>query len=614
MLSLVHDLPAEEPWKSPRLFLRQFLIKTLKHTFQGITLSIVRIRSFALSDKLKKILFTTFTISLLAFSGISRLAFAAPTSTSRLPIVQPLHRITLLDPSFDPQTVGGVPFCSSGPLGTIICYPPNFLKTAYDFPGARVNEEDNSKGAEEGNGENNDLPGSGSTIVIVDAFGSPTIQSDLDKFDQAFGIPPTQVTILCPPTWTASSADNCPVKTVADLSTAPNADICGAVGWAEETTLDVTMSHGLAPGAKIVLVASADCFDSSLNSAEAAVVSQDEFRGSIMSQSFGEPDDLVGCTAVDPVSLQCTATDPTIKATADAIYELAKERQWTVIASSGDDGANTNTRFLGTTELTPSWPSTNPLNLAVGGTQGQPYGGQFGSFPGRGKTFTCAADKKCNTGLVVINGGESGCKTAARPGVPSSCFPVGYGGEGAWNEFTAFGGTSNLGRSLGRVTGGGVSSLYERPSYQEDLRDSFSTILGSSVEAEGRLTPDVSFNAAAQGGVLAFLGFLGAWAVFSGTSASSPAWAAIIALLDQKNGGPVGFINPAIYSLGASEKFKHAFHDITQGENSDTAGQLGVDGFAAGKGYDLTTGWGTPDVAHFIQDIGKFLHEDDGGD
>src|SRR3989442_1314865 len=319
MLSLVHDLPAEEPWKSPRLFLRQFLIKTLKHTFQGITLSIVRIRSFALSDKLKKILFTTFTISLLAFSGISRLAFAAPTSTSRLPIVQPLHRITLLDPSFDPQTV-------------------------------------------------------------------------------------------------------------ADLSTAPNADICGAVGWAEETTLDVTMSHGLAPGAKIVLVASADCFDSSLNRAEAAVVSQDEFRGSIMSQSFGEPDDLVGCTAVDPVSLQCTATDPTIKATADAIYELAKERQWTVIASSGDDGANTNTRFLGTTELTPSWPSTNPLNLAVGGTQGQPYGGQFGSFPGRGKTFTCAADKKCNTGLVVINGGESGCKTAATPGVPSSCFPVGYGG------------------------------------------------------------------------------------------------------------------------------------------------------------------------------------------
>src|SRR3989449_10281729 len=116
----------------------------------------------ALSDKLKKILFTAFTISLLAFSGIPRLALAAPTTTSRLLLVQPLHRIALLDPSFDPQTVGGVPFCSSGSLGTILCYPPNFLKTAYDFPAAKVDKEDNSKGAEEGNGDNNGLPGSGS--------------------------------------------------------------------------------------------------------------------------------------------------------------------------------------------------------------------------------------------------------------------------------------------------------------------------------------------------------------------------------------------------------------------------------------------------------------------
>ena len=113
---------------------------------------------------------------------------------------------------------------------------------------------------------------------------------------------------------------------------------------------------------------------------------------------------------------------------------------------------------------------------------------------------------------------------------------------------------------------------------------------------------------------MSFLGFLGVWAVFSGTSASSPAWAAIIALLDQKNGGPVGFINPAIYSLAASGKSSDAFHDITQGENSDTAGEFGVDGFAATKGYDLTTGWGAPDVAHFIQDISDFLHSQNGGD
>jgi subtilase family serine protease len=170
--------------------------------------------------------------------------------------------------------------------------------------------------------------------------------------------------------------------------------------------------------------------------------------------------------------------------------------------------------------------------------------------------------------------------------------------------------------------------MYEKPSYQRDLSHRFPTILGSSVKASGRLTPDVSFNAAIAGGVLAYAGFLGRWVVFGGTSASSPAWAAIIAILNQKNGAPVGFVNPAIYRLAASGKYTDAFHDITHGENSDSAGQAYVcgldaqnnpifcppaDGFAAGPRYDLTTGWGTPDVAHFIQDIGTFLHGENGG-
>jgi subtilase family serine protease len=151
----------------------------------------------------------------------------------------PYVRLHPLDPSFDPNTVGGVPFCSSGSLGTILCYPPSFLKKAYDFPPTT-----GKKG----------LDGTGQTIVIVDAFGSPTIQSDLDKFDTTFGLPATAVEILCGSTWTGALTDNCPVKTIADLTSAPFAGSCGAVGWASETTLDVTMSHALAPGAKIVLV------------------------------------------------------------------------------------------------------------------------------------------------------------------------------------------------------------------------------------------------------------------------------------------------------------------------------------------------------------------------
>jgi len=452
-----------------------------------------------------------------------------------------------------------VPFCFSGALGSIMCYPPNFLRTAYDFPVG--------------------LDGTGSTVVIVDAFGSPTLQSDLDKFDTTFGLPATTVTILCPSTWTGATTDVCPVKTVSDLTNAPNALVCGAIGWAEETTLDVTKVHALAPGAKVVLVVAADCFDQSLNNAEQAVVSQKSFKGSIMSQSFGEGEDA-------PLS------EPGILAQANAIYQSATKNQWTILASSADFGAETD---FPSTALVPSWPSTSPLVISAGGTQGgglQSFNGQYGFPPGPGLTFSCAAGATCNTGLVIINGGTNGCGTATRPGEPSSCFPTGYGSETAWNEWNWEGAPTS--------TGGGISTIYTRPSYQTSLPNSFTTLLGSTASASNaRLVPDLSFNSAVSGGVLAYLGFLGRWAVFGGTSASSPALAAVIAIIDQVNGGPVGFVTPAIYTLAQSSMYARAFHDIVEGNNSATAGSP-YDGFTGNTGYDLTTGWGTPDVANFV--------------
>ena len=394
-----------------------------------------------------------------AFAPSSNAATSAAISRTSVHL-----RMHLLDAGFDPNApVGGVPFCKSGALGTILCYPPSFLKKAYHFPPTTGPAG---------------LDGTGQTIVIVDAFGSPTLQSDFDKFNATFGLPPATIQVLCGPTWTGAATDNCPVQTIADLTTAPNAALCGATGWAEETSLDVTMSHGLAPGAKIVLVVSNDCFDTSFNTAQLAVTPQPGLHGSVMSQSYGEPDDLVGC-----LDFPCTMIDPTIKADADTGYRIATRNHWTIIASSGDDGANEALRFVGTTELTPSWPSSSPLNLSAGGTQGAPYGGDFGAPPGPGNTFSWAANTDCNTGLVVINGGPNGCGTAVRPGVPSSCTPVGYGGEAAWNEFNDFG--------FGTSTGGGVSTLYRLPFYQEDLPEELAaTLCVADEEPQGRvITP-----------------------------------------------------------------------------------------------------------------------------
>ena len=103
---------------------------------------------------------------------------------------------------------------------------------------------------------------------------------------------------------------------------------------------------------------------------------------------------------------------------------------------------------------------------------------------------------------------------------------------------------------------------------------------------------------------MAYLGFIpnaagtgyGAWAVFGGTSAASPAWAGIMALANQANGRPLGFVNPAIYNIGNSK----AFHDITQGNNAVCSGLCGENGYLAGRGYDMTTGWGTPNVSLLI--------------
>ena len=546
-------------------------------------------------SKSKLRVLTVLITPLLLFSFASPVVAASPIAK---PAAVTLHistvgpNVQLLDPSFNPNSpVGGVPFCSSGSLGTILCYPQSFLKTAYNFPSTS------------GFGG---LDGRGSTIVIVDAYGSPTIQSDLNTFDSTFGLPSATITILCGPTWTGSATDNCPVKTPADFATAPNADVCGPVGWAEETSLDVTQAHALAPAAKIVLVVANDCYDDSLYGAEQAVVSQHKYDGSIMSQSFGEPDDLVTCTALDPTNSYCVANDPSFLNLPNSVFQMATDRHWTVIASSGDDGANEAIRYTGNPELVPAFPSTSPLVLAAGGTQGNPYGGQYGAPPGPGVTWSCGAFRLCNTGLVFISGGLHGCGTSVRPGEPSGCFPLLYGGESAWNEFNNFG--------IATSTGGGISTLYDRPSYQSGTPSKVTTLFGETVKVTGRTVPDVSFNSAIHGGVLVYLGFLGAWGVFGGTSAASPAWAGIVALLNQANGKPAGFINSAIYSMAANTpsffgfSLFGPFHDVTSGENSDTAGQYGVDGFASTRGYDLTTGWGTPNVSAFIQGIQHYLH------
>jgi kumamolisin len=77
-------------------------------------------------------------------------------------------------------------------------------------------------------------------------------------------------------------------------------------------------------------------------------------------------------------------------------------------------------------------------------------------------------------------------------------------------------------------------------------------------------------------------------AVFGGTSAVAPLWAALLARINQKIGKSVGFLNPLIYAQAVEAS---GFHDVTEGNNG---------AFSAGEGWDPCTGLGTPDGTQLL--------------
>ena len=170
--------------------------------------------------------------------------------------------------------------------------------------------------------------------------------------------------------------------------------------------------------------------------------------------------------------------------------------------------------------------------------------------------------------------------------------------------------------------GGGVSALFRRPGYQDALPSSVRRSLHGH-----RGVPDVAYNGGVVGGVVVHLGFLGpagnGFYIFGGTSAGAPQWAGAIADINQALGHPLGFINNRLYRLGKTGVLADLFHDITVGDNGfcffTTPNPPGVfacvPGFNATPGWDLATGWGTPNFGKVLSLIGDDDEgEDDNGD
>jgi kumamolisin len=135
------------------------------------------------------------------------------------------------------------------------------------------------------------------------------------------------------------------------------------------------------------------------------------------------------------------------------------------------------------------------------------------------------------------------------------------------------------------ATGGGISEVFALPEYQKYVNVPSSVNPGGK---PGRGVPDVGGDADPATGYLIRVDRL--QFILGGTSAVPPLWAALIALINQRLGHPVGYLNPLLYS-GQIVK-SGALHDITSGNNG---------AYQARPGWDPCTGWGTPDGVKLMQ-------------
>ena len=349
-----------------------------------------------------------------------------------------------------------------------------------------------------------------------------------------------------------------------------------------ESWLDLELLGGLAPKAKIIYYASnetdlADGLDTAI------VRAVEDNAISILSISYGACEADLGTSG---------------NAFFSEVYQQAAAQGITVAVSSGDSGSascDLDSAPTAVNGLTVSGLASTPYNIAVGGTDFDVLSSNFATY---------ANDQTSGSAPYYL--------TALK-----------YIPEEPWNDSTIVNTSiaSDVPLEPNGVTniiagGGGASSVYGKPAFQ-----------GTLTPKDGaRDLPDVSF--------LAANGLYGAsWVLCEasvegndcetvngqltdsstvhgagGTSASTPAFAGMLALVEQATGSRLGQANNILYQLAAS-KYATVFHDSLTGNNSVVCGSGSPDcgsngfltGYNAGTGYDLATGLGSVDAAAMVK-------------
>ena len=321
----------------------------------------------------------------------------------------------------------------------------------------------------------------------------------------------------------------------------------GNLGSGEEgeADLDVEWSGAVAPNAtvKFVISKSTSTTDGVDLSAQYIVNNN---VGDVMSTSFGQCESSMGTTENNFYN---------------NLWSQAATQGITSFVSSGDSGAagcNGGSDSTGSGAAVSGLAST-PFNVAVGGTQ-----------------FNDTASPS-----TWWNSTNASNQSSAKSYIP----------EMAWNESGNVSGGSGLWASSG-----GASSVYTKPSWQVCVGVPANNV---------RYVPDISLTAAGHDGYLVIQGHtstVSGLGAVGGTSASSPSFAGLMALVVQKTGQRWGNANTKFYTLANAQYASGGtvmFHDVTSGNNSVP----GVTGFSCGTGYDAVTGVGTVDANALVNNF-----------
>ena len=239
---------------------------------------------------------------IVAFGGM--VIPAVGSGNYQTPALSSAHGVTMFMVGHDKKGGGG----SSAPT-TYPGYIPIQIWDAYQYTS---------------NGVYDPSYGSGETIAIIDAYGSPTISSDVNTFDNAFGLPAINLQIV-----------------------QPFGKVSRNSGWALETSLDVEWAHAMAPAAKIVLIETPSASNTYLIN-DAVNYAYNTTHANVISMSWGEAQS--GLTSAELAQYS-------------SIFYYVASHGVIPVAASGDSGATD-----GTNSITVNYPSTDPSVVSAGGT------------------------------------------------------------------------------------------------------------------------------------------------------------------------------------------------------------------------------------------------------